>query len=286
MSSESFDAEGGDTPVVSIVLATLNERANITPLLAELFALDLPPLEVIVVDDGSVDGTREYVQAVMQRDRRVRLLCHQGRQTLTTAQLQGVQTALGRYIVIMDADLQHPPGAVPEIVRVLQRGATLVIASRYSPDGDVGDRPRYRALLSRGAELIARITLSGTRRVTDPLSGFFGFRRELARPLDPNTHGYKLLLFLLVLSGGKGVTEIGYRFRLRTAGSSKIAHGFSFLGTFMTEVLVAKRLEMWRASRRSRRGVFPTRDSDDGMISASFPSSDSQHADNVGLPPS
>lgn len=257
MSFEPRSPEGQESPVVSVVLATLNERVNIAPLLAELFALDLPPLEIIVVDDGSVDGTREYVQSVMYHDRRVRLICHEGRQTLITAQLQGIQTALGRFIVIMDADLQHPPEIVPLIVRALQSGETLVIASRYDGGGGVGKRSAYRAVLSRGAEAMARVALPSARLVTDPLSGFFGFRRELARPLDSATHGFKLLLFLLVMSQGKGIKEIGYQFRPRIAGSSKITHNLNFLRTFSTELIMAKRLDLWRKSGRSGGSIVP-----------------------------
>jgi len=236
----------------------LNERNNIAPLLERLFALTLPPLEIIVVDDGSVDGTREYLQAIMQHEPRVHLLFHEGRQTLTTAQLQGIRAASGEYVVIMDADLQHPPEIVPEILLDLYRGQTLAIASRYCEGGDVGDRSGYRAVLSRGADLIAKLALPEARGVTDPISGFFGFRRELAHSLNPATRGYKLLLFLLVLSRGKGVKETGYKFRPRTSGSSKITHDFGFLGAFLTELLVAKRLELWFRSSRSRISIVPT----------------------------
>jgi dolichol-phosphate mannosyltransferase len=277
--------EDRDSPVLSIVLATLNERANIAPLLGQLLALDLPLLEIIVVDDGSVDGTREYVQAVSQRETRVRLLWHDGPQTLTTAQLQGYLASSGKYVVVMDADLQHPPEIVPGIVRALDSGARLAIASRYVTMGGVEHRSTYRAVLSRGAEAMAKLALPAARGVSDPISGFFGFRAELARPLNPSTRGYKLLLFLLVLSQGNGVREIGYRFRPRTAGSSKIAHDFGFLGGFTAELLTAKRLDVWRKSGRSRSPALPPFPASgvEGMPRSR--SSESQPAYTPGYPP-
>jgi dolichol-phosphate mannosyltransferase len=270
--------EHPEAPQVSIVLATLNERTSIEPLLTTLFDLDLPPLEVVVVDDGSVDGTRDYVRAAALTDPRIRLLCHDGCQTLTTAQLQGIRAARGKYVIIMDADLQHPPSVVPKIVRALQGGKCLVVASRYAPTGEVGERTRYRALLSKGAESMARFTLTAARDITDPISGFFGCERELALPMNPSTRGYKLLLFLLVLSEGKGVGEIGYQFGPRSGGSTKIAHGTAFLRMFTAELMAAKQLELWKRSPRSRATRVRPRSLDSPSVTGSSSSGDPYRA--------
>ena len=81
----------GPTPEVSVILATFNERENLPPLLERLWAVSLPPVEVIVVDDGSTDGTREFLEAAALREPRLRLIWHDGKQTTLRAQCQGIR---------------------------------------------------------------------------------------------------------------------------------------------------------------------------------------------------
>ena len=120
--------------VVSVVLATLNERPNLPEVIARILRQSLPPTEILVVDDGSVDGTREYVEEFAARDPRVRLILHQGKQTTLRAQCQGIELARGSLVVVMDADLQHPPEILGAMVAGLQEGAALVVASGTRPE--------------------------------------------------------------------------------------------------------------------------------------------------------
>jgi dolichol-phosphate mannosyltransferase len=240
----------GDGPELSIVLATLNERSNLPELIDRLRKVPLPPWEAIVVDDGSTDGTREWVDALVRSDPRFRAIYHDGKQTTVRAQCQGIRSARGRIVVVMDADLQHPPELLRPMVDRLDAGASLVVASRYLPGGTPGARSALRGLLSRGAEAIARWMLSDARRVTDPVSGYFAFLRELYRPFDPGFGGYKLLLFVLVMAHGRPVAEVPFRFEPRTAGASKVTGGLAFVRVFLTEVIFAKRVE--RALRAGR----------------------------------
>jgi len=242
-------------PTVSIVLATLNEQANLPWLLDRLRATALPPLELIVVDDGSTDGTREYLRAEATRDPRIRPIFHDGKQTTLKAQCQGILAAHGRYLVVMDADRQHPAEILPALVHELEGGVGLAVASRYAPGGSVGPRTAMRALISRVAEGTAKLLLSDARRLTDPVSGFFAFRREVFHPIDPNYRGYKLLLFLLVMNHGRRTAEVGYVFEPRGSGASKVTEGLSFVRVFLIEVLLAKRLE--RLLRSERRQALP-----------------------------
>ncbi len=230
-------------PVVSVVLATYNERQNLPELLDRLRRQALPPWEVLVVDDGSTDGTREYALQQAETDPRVRPVFHDGKQTTLGAQCQGILATRGSLVVVMDADLQHPPELLPEMVRALEGGAALVVASRYAGDGSPGPRSPLRAVISRGAEWMAKILLPATRRVTDPVSGYFAFRRAVFRPLDPRYRGYKLLLFLLVMTRGGDVREVGFRFEPRASGASKVAQGLAFVRVFLVEVILARRLE-------------------------------------------
>ena len=233
---------------MSVVLATLNERPALPELFAQIEELGLPSWEVVVVDDGSTDGTREWVTARAGVDPRVRAVFHDGKQTTVRAQAQGIGSARGRRIVVMDADLQHPPGLIPAMLRLLDEGAAAVVASRYLPGGSVGPRSPFRAALSRGAEWIAQLLLADARRVTDPVSGFFAFQRAVYDPLPAGYRGYKLLLFVLVMARGRPVREVPLRFEPRSEGASKVVQGLGFVRVYLQEVLLARRL----AYRRSR----------------------------------
>ena len=247
---------GVAAPTVSVILATLNENANLPILLDRIGAQLQLPFEIVVVDDGSTDGTREYLAERSHADPRLRLIFHDKAQTLRVAQCAGIEQARGTIIVIMDADLQHPPEVAGSLVSRVQRGAALVIATRYGANGTPGKRPAYRALLSIGAEFLARVLLRNARRVSDPMSGLFAFDRGVYPVGDLGKRGNKLLLTLLAMSNGSEITEVGYHFENRMHGSSKITHNFAFLTLFVVELLRAKKLELY-IRRTTGNGSFP-----------------------------
>ena len=234
---------GAEGPAVSLILATFNERENLPRLLERLWAVPLPRTEVVVVDDGSTDGTREFLEGAARTEPRLRLLWHEGKQTTLRAQCMGIAAAHGRFVVVMDSDLQHPPEVLPEMVRLLSEGAALVVGSRYAAGGSAGTRDAVRATISRGAELTAKFFLREARGISDPVSGFFAFRREVFRPLPTEWRGYKLLLFLLVMARNQRVAEVGFRFEPRASGASKVTQNSRFIRFFLTEIVLAKRLE-------------------------------------------
>ncbi len=240
--SSPFD--GPSEPRLSIVLGTLNEHENLPVLLDEIARQRLPPFEVIVVDDGSTDGTREFLETAAMQAPWLRPIFHDGRQTLTPAQCQGIAQAKGEFVLIMDADLQHPTSIIPAMVSELGSGNDLVIATRYGPGGSPGQRSLLRAVISRGAEVIVRTLVPPARGVTDPVSGFFAFRRGRFQPLDPRFRGYKLLLFLLVMHRGRKIREVPYRFQSRANGTSKIVQDIEFVRIFMSEVFRARQLHL------------------------------------------
>ncbi len=244
------DATPTASPILSIVLATYNERQNLPGLLDRLRRTPLPPFEVVVVDDGSADGTREYVLEQARDDGRIRPIFHDGKQTTLKAQCQGIVASRGRFVAVMDSDLQHPPERLGAMVRALEDGAGVVVASRYTDGGTPGPRSPLRAVISRGAEWTAKRVLPEARRVTDPVSGFFAFRRTAFRPLAPHYRGYKLLLFLLVMAPDAPVREVGFRFEPRASGSSKVTGGYGFVRVFLMELVLARRLrrELRRAA--------------------------------------
>jgi len=255
MTPGTADPASDPSPELSIVLATINERENLPILLGRIWSAPLPALEVLVVDDGSTDGTREFLEEASRSERRLRLLWHEGNQTTVRAQCQGIATARGRFVVIMDADLQHPPEVLPSMVGALARGGALVVASRYAAGGSAGPRTWSRAVISRGAEWTAKLLLPESRAVSDPVSGFFAFRREVFRPLPSDWRGYKLLLFLLVMTRGLSVTEVGFRFEPRGSGASKLTENTRFIRFFLKEVVLARRFRRMLAERGRRAGV-------------------------------
>ena len=236
-------------PELSIILSTLNERANLPEVLDRIRAQPLPAFEMIVVDDGSTDGTREYLREAAASDPRIRPVFHEGKQTTVRAQCQGISESRGSLVVIMDADRQHPPETLPTMVAALKGPAALVVASRYAPGGSPGSRSLGRAIISRGAEWTAKLFFGAARRVRDPVSGFFGFRRELWVPLDPAFRGYKLLLFVLAMAQDRPLAEVGFRFVNREEGSSKVTQSSAFVRLFLVEVFHARRLARELRSR-------------------------------------
>ena len=206
----------------SIVVPTLNESENIDLLLSRLFALNLDPdsFEVIFVDDGSTDGTADKIRAWESRSN-VRLVQRQEKPDLTASILAGTATAKSDVIVVMDADLSHPPERLSAVVTpVLDGTHDVVVGSRYIAGGNTENWPLHRQLLSRIGGWIARPICD----VNDATSGFFAFRRELTASISNHAHGYKILLELLMANQGKlRVTEVPIIFHDRTHGTSKLS---------------------------------------------------------------
>ncbi|MCE7914704.1 MAG: glycosyltransferase [Nitrosomonas sp. PRO4] len=219
----------------SIVVPTLNESENIDLLLTRLFALDFKAesFEVIFVDDGSSDGTPEKVRAWEKRAN-VHLIERLEKPDLTASILAGVAAARNDVIVVMDADLSHPPEYLSAIVRpVIDGEYDVVIGSRYVAGGRTENWPLHRQLLSRIGGWIARPICD----VNDVTSGFFAFRRDLAAKISGNAHGYKILLELLMAHHGEiRVAEIPICFHDRTHGKSKLsfAHQRAYIHRLLT----------------------------------------------------
>ena len=213
------------TPVLSVIVPTLNERENIEPLLTLITAaLPNTAWEVIFVDDDSRDGTPEHVRAQARRDPRVRCVQRIGRRGLATACMEGVLACASPFIAVMDADLQHDERLLPQMLQVLDNGAAdLVIGSRYVPGGGVGDWSSGRVRMSGLATRLARVICKAD--VADPLSGFFMCRREVfeAALRRMSGQGFKVLLDLLASSPEPPrVRELPYSFRERQHGESKL----------------------------------------------------------------
>jgi glycosyltransferase involved in cell wall biosynthesis len=234
-------------PEVSIILATLNEAKNIPILLHEIETTFPVSHEVIVVDDGSTDGTREFLDGWAETHPNLRRIYNPGKQTTLRAHYQALREASGRYAIVMDSDLQHPTATIGQIYSRLKLGFDVVVASRYCRGGSTGNRRPFRGLVSRGAAELARFTVRPSKDLTDPMSGYFGILRSRIPKVRSVHRGYKILLLLLATNPELRMTEVPYIFREREEGGSKVVQNFRFLGVYGQELLADHRM------RRARR---------------------------------
>ncbi|NXY98072.1 glycosyltransferase family 2 protein [Streptomyces sp. BR123] len=220
-------ARGG----VTLIIPTFNEAGNITELLDRLTAsltVALPagtPCSVLFVDD-STDDTPEVIEKAAPGCPFPVAVLH--RETadggLGGAVVEGIKRAAGDWVVVMDADLQHPPHLVPELVGEGERtGADLVVASRYLPSGSrAGLAGGYRVAVSRGATWLAKALFPrALRGISDPMSGFFAIRRSVVTAEALRPSGYKILLELAVRCRPARTAEVPFVFQDRHAGESK-----------------------------------------------------------------
>ncbi|MEM2913969.1 MAG: glycosyltransferase, partial [Candidatus Bathyarchaeia archaeon] len=124
---------------VSIIVPTYNERENVQVLIEKIRSALRDNFEIIVVDDSSPDGTSETVNQLSKTIENLRLVCRKSKRGLASAVIDGFNHANGSILGVMDADLQHPPELLQEMVRKIQEGADIVIASRYVKDSRIMD---------------------------------------------------------------------------------------------------------------------------------------------------
>jgi len=209
---------------LALAIPTLCEAGNIAVLLDRVRAA-LDPLkieyEILIVDDDSRDGTEEIVNAIARQDQRVRLLVRKGQRSLSGAVLHGWAHTSASIVGVMDADLQHPPELLPKLIAGLLSGADLVIGSRYTEGGGLGQWNPIRKLLSAAAVWVTWPIQRAGLRAKDPMSGYFFVRRECLNGIAFQEAGFKLLLEVLVRARISSVREIPFAFGLRYRGASK-----------------------------------------------------------------
>ncbi len=212
---------------VVMVVPTYNEAANLAWIVGRLRRAQ-PDVDVLVVDDGSPDGTGDIADALAAADPAVRVLHRTAKAGLGAAYLHGFAHALeAGYDVIgeMDADGSHQPEQLGTLLGAL-RDADLVIGSRWVPGGSVVNWPRRREALSRGGNLYVRLLLG--IRVRDATAGFRVFRRATLEEIDlasVQSTGYVFQTDLVVrtLAAGLRVREVPIEFVERVRGDSKMS---------------------------------------------------------------
>ena len=217
----------------SIVIPTYNERDNVKVLLEKLknvmekSGIDY---EIIIVDDNSPDGTAEAAKEKAEElgiEDKVKVIVRKGERGLSSAVLRGFEEARGEIIVVMDADLQHPPEVVPRLIeKALKDGCDIVVATRYSKGGGISEWSFTRKIISKGASLLSWIFLPKSRGLTDPMSGFFALKRSIIekqlKERIYNPKGFKILLEIIAKSNYEKLCEVPYVFQKRYSGTSKL----------------------------------------------------------------
>ena len=217
---------GQEEVVFSLVVPTLNESQNLAELIAQLQPAIASAVgdayEILVVDDDSADRTWQVAARIAAQDARVRVMRRQSERGLATAVVRGWQAARGQWLGVIDADLQHPPAAIAQLLQAVLQGADLAVASRYVEGGGTSDWPAIRGAFSRSSRALGRMLLpQALARVSDPMTGFFVVRRAAVQGVRLDPCGYKILVELLVRAKLQKIVEVGYVFHSRRRGKSK-----------------------------------------------------------------
>jgi dolichol-phosphate mannosyltransferase len=211
-------------PAVSVITPTFNEAENLPILVARLHeALDGVAHEIVVADDDSPDRTWEVAEALAADDPTITVMRRFHDPGLSASVLDAMTVARGETLAVIDADLQHDPSILPEMVRRVRDGeADVVVGSRSTVGGGYGDWAASRRLVSWVATLIARVLLRVP--VSDPMSGYFVVSRDAYErtAAQINPRGFKILLEFIGRNRSLRVQEIGYEFSNRVHGETKL----------------------------------------------------------------
>lgn len=219
-SAQEAPVAAESTPAVSIVLPTFNEAESLPamiPRIIEVLSAAEIPAEVVVVDDGSPDGTADVAQGLAERYP-VRVIRRTDERGLATAVLTGFDRSLAPICVVMDADGSHPVSALPAMVRMIQQDkADIVVGSRNVPGGGSRNWPLFSQLKSKVA---ASLTF-GLTSMTDPTTGLMAVRKSLLPGLTLDPVGWKIVLEIVVKAAPVRVAEVPILFEDRELGQSK-----------------------------------------------------------------
>ncbi|MBM7460856.1 polyprenol monophosphomannose synthase [Rhodococcus coprophilus] len=233
-----------------VIIPTYNERDNIGRIVERLHAA-LPRTDVLIVDDGSPDGTGAIADGLAEADDRIHVMHRTEKNGLGAAYIAGFRWGLGRdytVLVEMDADGSHAPEQLHLLLERVDAGADLVLGSRYVPGGTVVNWPWHREVLSRGGNIYSRLALGV--KVSDITGGYRAYRREVLEALDLDaiaSHGYCFQVDLAwrTLQAGFAVAEVPITFTEREIGESKMS------GNIVQEALL--RVTLWGLRSRYER---------------------------------
>jgi dolichol-phosphate mannosyltransferase len=208
---------------LSIVIPTYNERDNVRPIVNRIRSVlseQSCNYEILFIDD-SQDDTPATLAELSNQYAEVKYLHRETEKGLASAVVRGFALAKGESIIVMDADLQHPPQLIPLIYKRLST-ADIVIPSRFIAGGSDGGLNHFRQLISWTARSLAQLSIKRLRNISDCTSGYFGLNRSVIRGVDLTPLGWKILMEVLVKGNYHTIHEIPYSFVARDAGQSKM----------------------------------------------------------------
>ena len=210
---------------VSVIIPTFNERENIETTIdrcSRVLATTDYEYEIIVVDDDSPDRTWALVEETYIDNNNIRVVKRTEDRGLALSIVDGFHTALMEYCVVIDADLQHPPEKIPDLLAALENGADIAIGSRHVDEGEIKNWSHFRQAVSWGAAALTKRSLPSANGISDPMSGLFAVKQTVVKGVELQPQGYKILLELLSKCDIDQVVEVPYTFQKRAAGESKL----------------------------------------------------------------
>ena len=208
---------------LSVVVPTYNEKGNVENLVNRIDgALGGIDHEIVFIDD-STDETPEVLKKLSEEKPHVRYEHRENEKGLATAVIRGFRIAEGDVLACMDADLQHPPEILRPMFAAILSGADFCVPSRFIPGGDDGGLDIFRKIVSGTARWMGKLSLPCLRKISDPTSGLFMFRKECIENADLQPVGWKIMVEVLAMSEYSTVIEIPYRFHDRESGESKLS---------------------------------------------------------------
>ncbi len=229
--------------MISVVIPTYNEKENIKKLVPRIFSI-LDNAEVIIVDDNSLDGTRDIIKT-LQKKYNIKLIERPEKLGIGSAYKTGFRAARGDIIFEMDADLSHNPDFMQNFIDTIKSGYDVAVGSRYIKGGSIKGWGIYRKSVSKTANTLSRLLLK--INVSDVTTGFRAYRKSALSSIDLDeikSDGYSFqleILFKLFKKGYK-IKEIPIIFEDRKAGESKLARKemLNYIGTVLRLMFYAE----------------------------------------------
>jgi len=201
--------------LISLIIPTYNERKNLPRLVKRIHkSLSEIDYEVIIVDDNSPDGTGELAEK-LSKTYPIKVI-HKKERGLALAVVTGFKYARGENLLVMDADLQHPPERIPYFLKEIEN-ADIVIGTRC-----MSSLTFKRKIISKGAKLLVMILFPLIRKLKEPHSGFFMLKKKVIEGIKLEPVGFKILLEILLKGNYKDVVEVPFIFEKRREGKSKL----------------------------------------------------------------
>ncbi|MBN1871811.1 MAG: polyprenol monophosphomannose synthase [Candidatus Omnitrophica bacterium] len=209
--------------MLSIIIPTYNESENLDDFIRDVAkSLDKVDHEIIIVDDGSPDGTGKIAESLKNRYKNIKVLHRLRKRGLASAVMDGIKESGGDIVATLNADFQHPAEYLSVFYDYLNK-YDVVIGSRYVDKAVLLNWPKKRMFLSKFAIFITHLFLPNLKKIRDPLSGYFVLRKKIIEDMHIEPFGPKCLPAILIKCASKRIIELPYVCKGRIKGRSKIS---------------------------------------------------------------